>query len=217
MAQAFNEFVQTLRERLQLDDSYTTDIARSVQRIVVRWLRDYNFPKAVRLETFEDVAEGTNSFALPTDFKKPVLVLFSDDTDPDDVAYSDPLLRREGFVRANADGVPRYYWMVGSTLYVDVPMPADSPNTNLLLYYLSNDVAANIDWLLGDFPDVLFTFCMFRLSSEYGKPELAQIYAALWQEDIKSLAIFVNELNYDQLEMVMHAGTPQFRERYPSE
>lgn len=215
---SFEQFCENLADRLRVDDSYVTnDIPQSVKRYVKRLLRDYHFPKSIRKNLYPDVDAGNQSYALPDDFKKDLLVIFMDNSDVANVQFSDPLTRREGFVVAQPDGIPRHYWQEGSTLWTDITIPADTgTGTNLVVVYESNDFDYNSAWLLNDYEDVLFSLAMFRLAGELGKPELAQTWALLWLEDQKSLAIFLNELEFNHMEILMRPATPvNSSVRYP--
>lgn len=212
------EFCETLADRLRLDDSYlAADLPASVRRLIKTLLRDYHFPKAIRKNIWPDIDEGNQSYTLPADFKKPILLCFSD-TSGTEPAFGAPLERAEGFRQARADGVPCYYWLEGTTLWTDVTVPADSPNTNLILVYESNDALYNLGWMLDDYEDVFFTYCMSRLAAELNKTELAQTWIPLWQSDKQAFAIYLNELEFEGMTLLMRpALVRDGRGRYPSE
>lgn len=206
---------ERLQERLGVDSSYlASDIPNGVSRCVKRLLRDYHFPKSVRTEIWKNVSPGQQVYTLPADFKKDLMVTFQDTSDVVPV-YTNPLKKREGFTLANQDQVPRYYWLQGNDLWTDIAIPSGTTKTHLIAAYESNDVGYNLEWMVQDMEDVLFSFTMFRLSSEFGKPELAQVYVALWTEDQRSLAIYLNELEFGNMEMMMRASTPGHSPRYP--
>lgn len=211
------EFCQTLADRLRVDDSYLdTDLPASVRRLLKTLLRDYHFPKSIRKSVWADIAEGNQSYTLPDDFKKPILLCFMDSSGTETV-FGDKLTRAEGFVRPDTDGVPRQYWLEGLTLWTDVTVPSNSPNTGLVLVYESNDPDYNLGWMLNDFEDVFFTYCMSRLSAELNKTELAQTWIPLWQSDKVAFAIYLNELEFEGMQLMMRPPAAQdLRGRYPA-
>lgn len=219
MPVTLEDFCITLADRLRVDDSYlTTDLPASVRRLVKKLLRDYHFPKSIRKSIWSDVPADTQSYTLPSDFKKPLLLCFMDRTDADAPAFSEPLARREGFVRARTDGAPAYYWLEGVNLWTDISVPDNSPNTDLILVYESNDVEYNLGWLLDDYEDVVFSYCMSRLSAELNKTELLQTWTALWGDDRVSLAIYQNELEFEGMEIMQRPATMRdSKGRYPAE
>lgn len=213
-----SEFCELLQERLGLDVSYTaTDLPGAVNRYVRGLLRNYHFPKSVRVHMWTHPAEGSQAYDLPADFKKDLQTLWMDDSDPAVPSYGQPLRKWESFVPLDSDRIPRRYWLQGTKLWTDLVMPSDSPNSNLIMVYESNDPAYSLTWMLEDLEDVLFSLSMARLSAELNKPELAQVWLPLWKDDEKALAIYVNELEYANLDMQMRqTDNVAYSERYPS-
>ncbi len=212
-----NSFSAELRESLSVDESYTDSIIpNAVRRYMKKLLRDYHFPKQIVAEDYTGIADGTQSYALPTDFKRAVAVYFYDDTDPDEIAYGRPLRRRETHILPHDDGEARFYWLTSTHLWTDIKVDAvENPNTNLALVYRSNSVDTHMSWLLNDFHDTLFTLSMLRLAAELNKPELVTIWAALWAEDQMALAKYANETEFENLDMVMAETSARRAERYP--
>lgn len=212
------EFATLLQDRLGVDSSYVTDgdLPASVTRYLRRFLRDYNFPKSLRLQAWEDIVAGTQIYALPAAFKKQEAVYFYDDTGATP-AYGEPLLRREFRVLPESDGIARYYWITGTNLYTDITIDADSAGVNLHMIYQSLDPDDNETWMLSDLEDILFSFSMYRLSVELGKPELTKIWKPVWEEDRTAIAIYANELEYDDLGIVQGQPGIGGRPRYPAE
>jgi hypothetical protein len=210
------QFAERLLEQLSLDESHLPSIESAVRRYAKKLLRDYNFPKSIATETFIPAALQ-QEYTLPTGWKKILQVYFKDITDPAAPTYGDPLGRTEGFRRPREDGIPEYFWIAGTSLWTDIQVPAaDYATTRLIVLYQSGDIDSNIDWMLEDFEDILHTLAMFRLSSEHNKTELAAIWAVLWQEDMRALAIYANELEFEDYRMYMKvAGSDRRRQRYP--
>src|SRR5690606_14221812 len=67
-----SEMATRVRETCSVSASYDAAITQVVEGAMKRLLRDYNFPKQARLNTFPAVAQGTNTFDLPEGFKKPI-------------------------------------------------------------------------------------------------------------------------------------------------
>lgn len=211
------DFCERLQERLGVDSSYLDhDIPSTVQRCMLKLLRDYNFPKALATVVYDDddLEVDQQEYPLP-DFVKKVLQVWFSDQESGTPVYGEPLLRREHFVLPDADGVSRYYWQAGTSLWTDIKLSAPITNIALNVVYQSNSPVANLGWLLDDFEDILFSLCMFRLSAELSKAELANTWAALWQEDQRSLAIYTNELEFGNIEMLMRGARPPATDRYP--
>jgi hypothetical protein len=207
------DMVPRVREALSVDSSYDNEIIPyGIQRAMTRFLRDYNFPWSLKTETFTGLVAGQRSYELPAGFKKELGVLFYDTTDE---TYSDPLLKREGFVLPYSDGIPRHYWMSDGQLHTDIALAAaDAATTNLVLYYQSLDWAENEEWMVDRFEDMLFTFATFRLAAEKNKKEVAEIYGALWQDDRQSLAIYLNELEFDNQIFIQREAQTVHTDRY---
>lgn len=206
--------VPAVREALGVSSSYDdTDIPSLLRRSIKRLLRDYHFPKSVMRFEFAAPHLNEQSFTLPEGFKKDLAVQLYDPADGG--SWSDPLFKREGFVRPQLDGVPRYYWLEGATLVLDTSLSGGRESFTLQLFAESTDVAAHEGWFTEDFEDVLFTYAVFRGAAEKRKPEVAQIYGPLWQDERTSLAIFLNELEFGNMEIMMHAPTQAPTDRYP--
>jgi hypothetical protein len=199
------------------DSTYEAeDLPSSVKRYVKKLLRDYNFPKSVQIQTYQHPVEGSQNYALPEFFKRDLQVVWMDDTNPVSPAYGAPLRKRESFIHPDPDGISRYYWLQGAMLWTDISVPAGSPSSNLILVHQNHSIADNMQWMLDDFEDILFSLSMMRLSGELSKPELAKVWAALWQEDQKSIAIYLNELEFANLDMVQRETGHRTTERYPA-
>lgn len=215
---SLNSFIDNLSERLGLDDSYKAqDLPMFVKRVMRSFLRDYNFPKSIRRNDYTAIIADQQSYTLPDDFKKPLQVRFYDDGGSSTV-FGKPLVRTGQQVLPDQDGIARAYWIEGLLLYTDIKVPAaDAADTNLRLLYQSNDPDYCSSWLLGEYEDILFTFCMYRGATEYGKTELAQLWAPLYARDERAIAIYQNELEFNDFGIVMSEVPTSQSERYPPE
>jgi len=221
--------VPRVREALGVSNSYDeTTLPAAIRRAERRLLRDYNFPKSIKRRNWwtdavpvEDrLGVGQFAFKLPTGMKRDLGVIYrSPGTNPPHTTgWTDPLKKLEGFRAPNtaSDAFARYYWLEGDMLVVDKPLytlPVEV--VHLELTYQSWDVVENEPWLIEDFEDVIFILTVYRAAAEMRKPEVMQAYAALWQEEVVSLATYVNELEYDNLYMMMREARARHDERYP--
>jgi hypothetical protein len=210
---------------LGLNASYdATIIPALVTRQARKLLRDYNFQKSLTRQTYAapQVVATYPSFDLPAGAGKILGLRFND---PTNNTWSDMLKRRESFVLPNVDptwqsvdGIvdlsQRRYWQEGTKLYLAEPIDASLTGLNLVLWYQTVE-PASATWIYDDFEDVLFTLSVYRGAAENRKPEVQQAYQALWAEDMQSLAIYLNELEFDNLEMVQREERTVYRDRYP--
>lgn len=202
-----------IREALGVAAGYDAEtIPAAIRRSILSLLRDYNFPKSLKRKVFEGLEPGQQTFRLPLGFRKLLQVRFHE---PAAMAWGDPLLRREGFVPPAGDGIPRRYWLEGTKLTLDVALSAGYERAQLLLFYQSQSVEDNEDWMTEDFEDVLFVMTVYWEAATMRKPEVQNAFAQLWAEKQRGLAIYLNELEFDGLEMVMREQRWGGGERYP--
>lgn len=205
--------VPRVRESLGVSASYDAEtIPALIRRSIKRLLRDYHFPKSVHREEFLNLFLNSQEYTLPAGFKKELLVQFYD---PVTTSWSEPLLKAEGFRLPNSEGYPRYYWLEGLKLHTDTPLDISRVGFTLQLWHESMDVAANEDWFTEDFEDAVYYHAVFRGAAEMRKPEVMQAFAPLWQDEVTSLAIYTNELEFDNLHMVQREPAARRGERYP--
>lgn len=197
--------VERTRLALSVDESYDAlIIPDGIKRCAQRILRDYHFPKMLARQVYTGLVTGKKEYDLPPGFKKPLGVYFYAS---DDQSFSDGLTRREGFVLPASDGLARHYWLQGQNLVTDVTLAdPDAATTQLWLYYENMSATDNESWFTDDFDDVLFTYSVMRLAAELGKDELAKVYAALWSDDRAGLAIYLNELEFEGLQIDYRSG-----------
>lgn len=208
MADTVAEMAVELREALSLDNSHDVSLEALTRRCIKRFLRDYHFPKALVLTEFKNILADTQSYDLPAGFKKEYLVRFYD---PAEEVYDLPMFKREHPVKVEADGRARYYWVEGNKLFTDVTIDADSAGVTLQVYHESMDITAAEAWIVTDFEDVLFSYCMYRAAGQKRKAELKKEWHETWKEDRTSLAIYLNELEFGNGEYMMNASSPSGR------
>ena len=205
--------VPEVRGALAVSSSYDDEkIPALIRRCINRLLRDYHFPKAVKRQDFLNLPLNANSFGLPVGFKKELEFRLYD---PVSGTYSDPLVKRERFQLAYPSGAPHYYWLQGTTLMIDTPLNASYTGFSGFLWYESMDTASNEDWMTTDFPDAVFYLSVVRGCAEFRKPEVMQTYAPLWQDEQTSLAIYLNELEWNNSQINMKEARGWPAERYP--
>jgi len=205
--------VPKVRKALSVSASYDDeDIPDLIRRCILRLLRDYHFPKSVVRTAYTPLALNQTTFALPAGFKKDLRLQFFN---PADNSYSEPLRKRDGFCLPDSRGYPRYYWLEGANIVIDTPLTGGWEANTCLLWAENTLVSLHENWFTEDFEDLLFIFAALRGAVEYQKPEAAQLYGALWNDDRTSLAIYANELEFGNVEMLMNEAHPRPTERYP--
>ena len=197
---ALVDLVERVRSALSVSADYDAQIEAGIKSAGRRLLRDYNFPKQIVKLTYPLVAAGSQYLALPADFKKPLGVRLSQFEEAT-TFWSEPLTRAEVFKLPSPDGVPRHYWVEGTNLWFDTAMPQDG--LDVVLWYQSSSWDDNAAWLLADQEDTLFYFAMTRLAPEMRKKEVFEVFAPLWSDERQSLAIYLNELEWDDVTILM--------------
>lgn len=218
--------VPRVRRSLAVSQSYDAEtIPDLIRGAVRRLLRDYNFPKSKSRWYFGSGgvgAVGSNtrllalndqSFALPEGFKKEFQLRFYD---PSDDTWSDPLKKREGFILPSALGYTEYYWMEGTTLYIDTKIEEDGVGKQLIMFYQSKDTENNEAWVTVDYEDAVAYRAIMAGAVEVRKPDVAKTFAELWADERESLAIYLNELEWDNVEMMQRERRLPVIERYPA-
>lgn len=202
-----------VREALGVSSSYDSEtIPALIRRSIKRLLRDYHFPKSLVRTDYTPLALGATTVALPAGFKKEYLVQFYDAAT---TAWSEPLFKAEGFRRPQSNGFPGFYWMQGTNLVFDTPIPLSMTGYTLQLYSETWDVETHENWVSEDFEDVLYYLSVFRGAAEMNKPEVMKTFERLWMEEQQSLAVYLNELEFDGLYMQMREPRNAIVERYP--
>lgn len=202
-----------VREALSVSSSYDEEtIPAAIRRAIGALLRDYNFPKTIKRKEYA-LTDGLQSVTVPQGFKRPLNIQLYDAAS---IAWSDPLKRRESFVRPQGDGIPRRYWLEGTKLWLDTAISGGYVDCILQLFYQTQLVADCEDWMTDDFEDVIFNYTIYREAASLRKPEVQQAFTQLWAADRTSLAVYLNELEFGGLEMVMREQTWTDPERYPA-
>jgi len=218
------ELAQKVRAALAVNAEYeAVTIPSAIRRVMKRLLRDYNFPKSVKryMTNGPDgpfgVEIGAVAHAMPPGFKRPLEVRFYY---PAEGSWTNRLERREGFALPISDDdvdsrYGRYYWLEGNNLVIDTPMPVN--NLKLVVWYQSMLLDAEaVAWLLDDMEDLIFTSSVVRAAAELRKAEAMQAFAPLLQEEMQSIAIYANELEWNGVGMQMREPRGLPTPRYPA-
>jgi hypothetical protein len=209
-----------VRTALGVSDSYDAEeIPAAIRRSIQRLLRDYHFPKMVKKHEWALSALEQQEFALPAGFKKDLQVRLYDfaHASIEDRKWSEPLRKLQSFTLPPRDRRPRHYWLEGVNLVLDTPVTDLFLNYKLQLYYESQDLASNESWITADFEDTIFYMTCARYAIELQKPETAQSFAVLWEDERASLAIYLNELEFNNYDILMHAPGEGSQDRYPDD
>jgi hypothetical protein len=211
---AVADLVTDVRGMLGVNSSYDDEkIPALLRRTITRLLRDYHFPKSIKRIDFLNALLNTKEFTLPDGFKKELEVRYYD---PTGLAYSDPLVKRERFQLPYPSGTPHYYWLEGTKLVVDTAYSTSMVGFHTYIWAETMDAASNEDWITADFPDAVMYFAVTRGAAEFRKPEVAATYGQLWTDERESLAIYLNELEWNNADIIMREARPPAMERYPA-
>lgn len=214
------ELATKVRTALSVSQDYESiTITNGIRRTMKRLLRDYNFGKSIKRATL-DTSVGQIEYTLPPGMKRPLHLRFFN---PADNTWSYGLERREGFTfgatgsDTSYDGRPygQHYWIEGTKLFIDTPMPA--AGLKLVFWYQSTLLDLDTEtWLLDDYEDLIFSRSTMILATELRKPEVMQAFAPLVSDEMQSIAIFLNELEWNGVEMLMREPRALPSARYPT-
>lgn len=218
--------VPRVRRSLAVSQSYDNEtIPDLIRGAVRRLLRDYNFPKSKgrRYLGTGGTADGSSgtllalnnqAFVLPDGFKKDFQLRFYN---PAEETWSEPLKKREGFIMPSVSGQTEWYWIEGLTLYIDTKVEDDGVGQQLILFYQTKDSESNEDWVTVDFEDAVCYRAIMAGAVEVRKPDVAKTFAELWADERESLAIYLNELEWDNVNIMQRERSLPMLERYPTD
>lgn len=210
----YSDIVPDLLDALALGAGAEPRVLRAVKRNVRYLLRNYNFPKSLVHYTTLALAIDIVSIALPAGAGKVRAVRLLDDySDPTGVPLYKVLRRREVTLVRSIDG-PNEYMLEGSTLLLDTPLPEAGPKVEI--WYQTTDPDAVETWMAEEFHDVLFHRTGYELSPLEGKPETQQVFQPLWADDQLVLAKYLNELEFEGMDIQALPRRSGFVERYAS-
>jgi hypothetical protein len=202
--------VPVVREALGVSSSYdNVTIPAGIRRAIAFMLRTWTFPQAMELGNFP-IADGASSIALPvTGVGKIHAVRVRDATSTLFKRLRKTLIGE----LPHSDG-PVFYWREGNLLKLDTPI--DGAGYSIDVWYNSTDIDAADPWITADFEDVTFTLSTMRLAQELRKPEVFTTFAASWQELVPTLAQYLHEVEFNDLDIRMKPSVdpPSPPERY---
>lgn len=205
----YADMVPAVRETLGVSSGYdASTILPGIRRAAVFLLRTYTFPKALTVFTSPALALKAKVVPLPpADVGKiKAVTLF-------DAAGENYKRLRKTLVGepSRADG-PVYYWQEGANVVLDTPL-GEADHT-LRVHYMNVNPTTNEDWMSTEFEDTLHVLSIQRLALDLRKPEVAQAFSAIWQEHVPTLATYLNELEFNDLDLRM---MPELQPNEPRE
>lgn len=199
-----------VREALGVSSSYDASIIPAgIRRAIAFMLRTWSFPQALEVQNFP-IANGASSIALPVTGVGKIRAVRIRDSGSTEFKR----LRRTLVGELPHTEGPVYYWQEGNVLKLDTPISGTGYSIDV--WYNSTDVDAADPWVTSDFEDVTFNLSTLRLAVELRKPEVAQVFQAIWQEQVPSLAQYLNEVEYNDLDVRIkpELAPPPVPERY---
>jgi hypothetical protein len=210
----YGDIVEDLRDGLAVSAEHDRVLLRQVKKAARQLLQMYNFRESVRRGVFPILAAEDNiDFAADVGKVKRVILT----TVEGGVKLYKPLRRKEdGFLPVYSG--PSFYFIQGTQLFLDQPMPATLPTAyNVEVWYQSEDPDFCEPWLSVKYEAALEHFAGTKAALKMRKSEAAEIYGALWQQDVKVLGTYTTELEFGDMDIIMgaHADSPSL-ERYPA-
>jgi hypothetical protein len=205
--------VPLVRSALAVSSSYDDEkIPDLIRRTINRLLRDYHFPKSVVRTTIVGLTAGDQHFTLPVGFKKELGVRLYN---PVDKSWTEPLGKRNEFRLPYPSKQPRHYWLEGSELWIDTPISVEMAGLSAVIWHETMDADSNETWITAEYPDAVMYLSIVRGAAEFRKPDIVPVYAELWKDEQQSLAIYLNELEWDKVEMYQREAVGYPSDRYP--
>lgn len=200
--------VPVVREALGVSSSYdNVTIPAGIRRAIAFMLRTWSFPQALETSNFP-IADGASQIALPvTGVGKIRAVRIKDAT-----STLFKRLRRTLVGELPHTQGPVYYWQEGNVLKFDTAI--DGVGYSADVWYNSTDVDAADPWITADFEDIVFTLSTMRLAQDLRKPEVQATFAQTWQEQVPTLAQYLNEVEFNDLDIRMQ---PEINPNTPAE
>lgn len=200
--------VPVVREALGVSSSYdTVTIPAGIRRAIAFMLRTWSFPQALEMTNFP-IANGAQQIALPvTGVGKIRAVRIRDAT-----STLFKRLRRTLVGELPHSQGPLFYWQEGNVLKLDTAI--SGAGYSIDVWYNSTDIDAADPWITSDFEDITFTLSTMRLAQDLRKPEVQAAFAQTWQEQVPTLAQYLNEVEFNDLDVRMQ---PKINVQNPNE
>lgn len=200
--------------------AHNTIVTAAITRAAKWLLRNYNFPESLTYVAKPDspdyLTEDEYTVTLPSSCGKikGVRLARVDITDSSFLDYM-VIRRKEETYIDETTGSQLWYTRVGDTLSLSKPM--DNDYYKLQLWYQTVSTSAMETALSGTYGDVLFHLGMLRAAPTLHKPELIGVYAPLWQQDQDTLARYLNEIEWENMDFAAGDSLPiTLTERYPA-
>lgn len=209
--------VPVVREALGVSSSYdNVTIPAGIRRAIAFMLRTWQFPQALTLGNFP-IAASAQQVALPAAGVGMIhAVRLKDGTAAPNTLYK--RLRRTLVGELPHSDGPVFYWREGNLIKLDTALGAGDVGYSLDIWYNNVNIDTADPWITSDFEDITFTLSTMRLATELRKMEIAQTFQAAWQEQVPTLATYLNELEWNDIDIRMKPAVdpPSPPERYGS-
>lgn len=216
---AYADLVPDVREALGVGSAKDSVVQAGLERNARYLLRNYNFPESLTYYASSTLADSATGFALPVAPAavgkiKAVRLKLTSESPP---LYK-RLRRREESVLPT-EGGPIYWYRLGANIAFDTPLVRNPVSETYVgeLWYQTVSIATAESWLSDTYRDCLFHRTAYELAPLLRKPEAQQVFSALWQEDQVILASYLNELEFQDLDLRLgEHEVPALIERYPA-
>jgi hypothetical protein len=189
--------VPVVREALGVSSSYdATSIPAGIRRAIVFMLRSWSFPQALVTANYAIALNG-NSVSLPVSGVGKIHTVRMKDASGELTKRLRRTLIGESAVYVG----PEYYWQEGNKIVLDTKVT--EAGYSIDVWYNSINVDAADAWITSDFEDIVFTLSVMRLAQDMRKPEVQQAFASTWQEQIPTLAQYLNEVEFNDMDIRM--------------
>lgn len=211
-----DELIEDAREALGVSSSWDAKIKRKLDDSVRYFLRNWNFPRAGEIVKRNSLNSGTKEILMTSPSKRIMLVQLQDNRSPGQTFYKN-FQRSSGFrlPHARDQGVPGWWWTIGDRIIFEQGLPESG--LDIWVYRQHLDPSLGLEFMLEEIPDALLIHLVYTNAPGWRKTEAAQAYAPLWAEQVKSLAIYANELEFEGVFLEMGAPgsrTPQSNGEY---
>lgn len=199
-----------VREALGVSSSYdAVTIPAGIRRAIAFMLRTWSFPQALVTSNFP-IANGASQIALPvTGVGKIRAVRLKDAT-----GTLFKRLRRTLVGELPHSQGPLFYWQESNLLKLDTAIAGAGYSIDV--WYNSTNIDAADPWITSDFEDITFTLSTMRLAQDLRKPEVMAAFSQTWQEQVPTLAQYLNEVEFNDLDIRMQPelNSQNVNERY---
>lgn len=204
-----DDLTPVVREALGVSSSYDAlTIPAGIRRAIAFLLRTWTFPQAVARVNVA-IADGAQQIALPASGVGKIRAVRIRDAGSTEFKR----LRRTLLGELPSTNGPMFYWQEGNLLKFDTAISGTGYSADV--WYSNVDVDVAEPWITSDFEDILFTLSTMRLAVELRKSEVAGTFQQIWTEQVPTLAQYLNEVEYNDLDIRMKPDLdPKPAQRY---